>query len=121
MTPAALQEIFAPFGPVEIKRMFGANGVYYSGMIIACHVRDQLFMKTDRETEGAFINSGGQPWKYDHASGTRQIKMPYCTLPESAFDDEDEFKYWTKLSLESATRAAANKKPKTVKRKALSA
>ena len=113
MTPAALQDLFTPLGPVEIKKMFGAQGVYFRGMIFACYIRDQLFLKTDTETESAFIEAGGQPWKYEHASGGKQIKMPYCTLPESAFDDDDEFKQWCRLALESATRAEAAKKPKT--------
>lgn len=126
MTPAALKDLFTSLGPVEIKKMFGAQGIYFRGMIIACYIRDQLFLKTDSDTESAFIEAGGQPWKYEHASGGKQIKMPYCTLPESAFDDDDEFKQWCKLALQSAARAEAAKKPKApklkpVKRKASSA
>ena len=118
MTPSGLQDLFAPVGAVAIKKIFGAHGIYYRGMIIACYIRDQLFLKTDASTESAFIAAGGQPWTYEHASGGKQIKMPYCTLPESAFDDEDEFKRWCKLALESAARAESAKKLKTVKPKA---
>lgn len=118
MTNSDLIDLFAPFGAVEIKKMFGAQGVYYRGMIIGCYIREQLCLKTDAETEKHFIAAGGQPWLYTHASGGKQIKMPYCSLPDSAFDDEDELKQWCNLAVESAARAEAKKAEKPKKAKA---
>ena len=33
MDAEGLKELFAPFGPVAVKRMFGGHGVYADGLV----------------------------------------------------------------------------------------
>ena len=40
-------ELFAPMGPVSVKRMFGGAGVFRDGLMFALIADDTLFLKTD--------------------------------------------------------------------------
>ena len=103
MENAAIEEIFAPFGAVKIKNMFGGKGVYLDGMIVACDIDGELVLKADATSSPAFAAAGSRQWSYEHKEGKR-VFMPYWTVPDAAFDDPDEMGKWVKLALEAAGR-----------------
>lgn len=116
MDAEGLIELFAPAGPVRVKRMFGGKGVYLDGFIIAVELSTgDLYLKGDEVCAPAYEAAGGRRWNYEgetKAGVVRRVAMPYWTMPETAFDDEDELKRYARMALEASIRAdAAKSKP----------
>jgi DNA transformation protein and related proteins len=42
-------ELFAPMGPVSIRRMFGGAGVFRDGLMFALLGDDTVYLKTDAQ------------------------------------------------------------------------
>jgi DNA transformation protein len=110
-----LKHLFAPFGAVSVKRMFGGAGVYAEGLCFAIEADGEVYLKADGENRGAFAAAGSKPFVYQ-ARG-KAMEMSYWRLVASAYDDEDELRRWAGLALAAARRAAAAKaKPKAAGR-----
>ena len=107
MDAEGLKDLFAPFGPVAVKRMFGGHGVYADGLCFAIQSGGEVYLKTDDDTKAEFVTAGSQPFIYD-AKG-RAIEMSFWRLAAGAYDDEDELRRWAGFGLAAARRAAAGK------------
>ena len=46
-----LEELFAPFAVVSVRRMFGGHGVYADGLCFALEIGGEVYLKVDAETE----------------------------------------------------------------------
>ena len=104
MDPEEIEELFSGLGLVTIKRMFGGQGIYHRGAIIAVVFRGDLLLKADAETAPAFEASGARRWSYDGQKG-KLIRMPYWSLPEDAFDDPEVMTQWAQLAYAAALRS----------------
>lgn len=111
MDVEGLRELFAPFGAVEIKRLFSGHGVYADSLCFAVEMRGEIRMRGDVEAGPLYEAAGSRPWIYERANGHKG-SMPYWTLPESALDDEGELLSWCHVALAAARRAAAAKAAK---------
>jgi DNA transformation protein len=109
-----LEELFAPFAVVSVRRMFGGHGVYADGLCFALEIGGEVYLKVDAEAEGAFADAGSAPFVY--AAHGREVSLGYWRLVASAYDDEDELKRWAALGLAAAERAAAAKRAKAAGR-----
>jgi DNA transformation protein len=107
MDASSIEELFFPFAPVRVKRMFGGHGIYAVGHFFALESAGEIFLKTDAGTEPAFAAAGSHPFSYDRAGKT--ATMAYWRMPEAAFDDSDELKRWCNLALDAALRALVRK------------
>ncbi|MFG1395948.1 TfoX/Sxy family protein [Roseixanthobacter pseudopolyaromaticivorans] len=108
MTADDIRELFANFGPVDVRRMFGGAGVYADGAMFALEVGGELYLKVD-EGFALDLGAGGSvPFSYE-AKGRRTI-MSYWKVPEAALDDGDDLAALARRALEIA-RAARLKKP----------
>ena len=65
MNADGLKELFAPFGAVEVKRMFGGVGSYAEGLCFAIESGGEVFLKIDGETQAAFTAAGSSPFVYN--------------------------------------------------------
>jgi DNA transformation protein and related proteins len=110
-----LKGLFAPFAPVSLKRMFSGHGVYADGVCFALHLRHDIYLKTDAETQARFEAAGSEPFVYDGVRGKVTVTS-YWRLPPGAYDDPDELKDWCGLALQAARRFAAVKAMKAGKR-----
>src|SRR4051812_455096 len=104
MDAEALEDLFRPFGRVEVKRMFGGQGVAYDGLMFALTAQGEIFLKTDEESRPAFIAAGLKPFVYKAPTGLRETS--YYQLSPAAHEDEDELKRWCDLAFAAALRAA---------------
>jgi len=104
---AEIEELFAPFGPVNVSRMFGGLGVYADGVFFALTYRNEVYLKTDDQTVGKFRAAGSKPFEFQMKRGL--MVTSYWSLPASAHEDEAELVAWARLALETARRAAAKK------------
>ena len=104
-------DLFEPFGPVTVKRMFGGAGIYHQDEIIAVVVDGEVCLKADAMSAPEFEAAGSTQWTYEGKN--KPVKMPYWRLPEAALDDPDAITRWAKLAFEAALRSKKPKKKNT--------
>lgn len=95
-------ELFAAFGRVSARRMFGGFGIYADGMMFALASDGVVYLKADAETSPAFEREGMGPFTYT-AKGRGRTSLSYWRLP-------DELAGWARAALKAARRAKAPKK-----------
>ncbi|MBX3531115.1 MAG: TfoX/Sxy family protein [Rhizobiaceae bacterium] len=106
MDDDSIRDLFAGLGPVSIRRMFGGKGIYFDGLIVGLDLGDEVVLKADAVSAPRFESAGSRQWTYDGQK--KPVAMPYWSIPDSAIDDSDELRTWTRLAYEAALRA---KKP----------
>lgn len=102
-----LHEVFADFGTISSRKMFGGHGIYHDGIMIALVADDTLYLKADATTEKLFIDYDLKPFEYD--KGDKKIKMSYYLAPEEIYDDPEAASYWANLAYEAAIRTKSKK------------
>jgi DNA transformation protein len=108
-----IKDLFAPFGAISVRRMFGGAGVYCDGDFFAIFADDALWLKADAETRGEFEKAGSGPFVYERRPGV-EGRMSYYAAPDEIYDDEDALRHWTGLALAAARRAKRPHQKKTV-------
>jgi DNA transformation protein len=107
MDSNTIADIFAAFGSVRLKKMFGGHGIYADDLCFALEISGEIFLKADAETEGRFAAAGSRPFTYERAG--KPASLGYWRLPDEAFDDDEELRRWSDLALAAARRAALRK------------
>jgi DNA transformation protein len=114
---ATIQELFAEFGPVSVRRMFGGAGVFVDGRMIGLVSRDVVYLKADAETIPAFEQEGLAPFSYATKNGEHKLTS-YWRMPERLYDDPEELARWAQDAHIAAQRAAIRqRKPPAVRSK----
>lgn len=90
-----LVDLFAQFGPVRLKRMFGGKGLFAGEVMIGYLGGDTIYLKTDEETRPAFVAEGCKPLTYQKHTG-ETIELSYYTVPDRLYDDPDEMAEWAR-------------------------
>ena len=106
-----LHEIFAQFGTIQTRRMFGGFGIYHQGLIFGLIIDETLYLKVDVISSPAFEQLGLLPFEYDRHG--KIIKMSYYQAPEEIFDDFEQATVWAKRGYEAAVRANQPRKIKS--------
>ena len=101
MDPDHLIELFAAFGPVSVRRMFGGAGLFVDGVMFGLVVDGVVYLKADDHNRSGFEREGLAPFSYGTKNGTRFLKS-YWRMPERLYDDSDELAQWARQSLEAA-------------------
>ena len=114
MDAEAIRDAFAPFGTVDLRKMFGGTGIYRDKVMFALEANGELYLKAAPEDEAAFAAAGCRPFIYDGkvdpATGAATpVKLGYWTVPDAAFDDADMLREWAGRAFATA-RAAADRK-----------
>lgn len=112
MTPTDLEDFFAPFAPVTIRRMFSGHGVYVGAACLAISARGALWLKCAPEMEAALTEAGSRPFSMVGADGREKTMRAFWKLPDAALDDADELRRWCTPALAAAQRTAAAKAAK---------
>jgi DNA transformation protein and related proteins len=97
-------ELFAAFGRVSVRRLFGGFGIYVDGVMFALASRGVIYLKADDDSAAAFRREGSGPFTYGAKGGQRTI-MSYWRLPDRLYDDPDELAAWARTALSVARRA----------------
>ena len=105
-----VEELFAPLGPVRIRRMFGGAGVYAGDVMFALIADDQIYLKVDEALKRDLEEEGCGPFTYDKKDGTQAVMMAYYALPDSAADDPDEACAWGRRALNVAMKSKVKTK-----------
>ena len=106
MDAEAIGELFREFGPVSVRRMFGGQGIFVDGMMIALVARDVIYLKADPETIPAFEQEGLAPFSYATKNGEHTLTS-YWRMPDRLYDDTEELARWARSAHAVAQRKAA--------------
>jgi DNA transformation protein len=102
-----VQDLFASFGPVGVRRMFGGAGVFADGVMFALIKDDVIYLKADDHAVPSFEREGSQPFSY-MARKDKRVIMSYWRLPQRLYDDPDEMACWARKALAVAQRSRAS-------------
>ena len=108
LDPDHVQELFAAFGPVSVRRMFGGAGVYADGVMFALIAGGAIYLKTAPEGTDAFERERCGPFSYATKDGARQITS-YWQMPDRLYDDPEELAQWARTALAVARAGPAKK------------
>lgn len=103
-------DLFAPFGEVDVRAMFGGGGIYHQGVMMGLIADEQIYLKVDEENRPAFEAADRPPFIFERSDG-RQIAMSFYLAPDDIFDDPDALISWAAGAFAAARRAAARRKP----------
>jgi DNA transformation protein len=101
--PEYLRELFAAFGPVSVRRMFGGAGIYAEGLMFALLAEGAIYLKADEESAADFEREGMTPFSYETAKGTRAV-MSYWRMPDRLYDNPEELAEWSAKAAAAARR-----------------
>jgi DNA transformation protein and related proteins len=117
MDPDFIRDLFAPFAPVTVRRMFSGAGIFADGLMFGLIVRDVIYLKADETSVGDFEHEGCKPFTYTRGKKSgrpSEHALPYWRLPERLYDDPDELALWARCAFAAAERKrfAGGKKSK---------
>jgi DNA transformation protein len=105
--PEFINDLFAPFGPVTVRRMFGGAGIYREGLMFALVFDGAIFLKVDDASIRDFEREGSRPFVYTRAKSPGKIghaSLSYWRLPERLYDDPEDLARWAERALAIARR-----------------
>jgi DNA transformation protein and related proteins len=108
MAPEDIRELFAAFGSVTVRRMFGGAGIYAQETMFALVHDGVIYLKADGHNAPAFEREDLPPFAYATRHGKRGV-MSYRRMPDRLYDDPDELAAWARESLAAARRRGARK------------
>ena len=106
-----LRELFASFGPVMVRRMFGGAGIFADESMIALVIDQIVYLKSDEGMIAELEREGMGPFVYATKDGSRSVRS-YWRMPDRLYDDPDELASWARRSLEAARASTAARRPR---------
>src|SRR5271154_5646509 len=102
-----IRELFSPFGPVTVKRMFGGAGIWSEDLMFGLVFDGAIFLKVDETSIPEFEREGRRPFVYTRAKSKGRVgraSLSYWRLPERLYDDPEELAVWAARALTIAQR-----------------
>jgi DNA transformation protein len=109
LAPEDIRELFAVFGTVMVRRMFGGAGIYAQETMFALVHDGVIYLKTDAQNSPVFEREDLAPFTYTTKDGKRGV-MSYRRMPDRLYDDPEELAAWAREALAAALRGAARKR-----------
>jgi DNA transformation protein and related proteins len=106
--PEDIRELFAAFGSVTVRRMFGGAGIYAEETMFALVHDGVIYLKADGHNAPAFEREDLPPFTYATKDGKRGV-MSYRRMPDRLYDDPDELAAWAREALAAARRRPVRK------------
>jgi DNA transformation protein len=123
MNSESVRELFAGFGPVSVRRMFGGAGIWSDGLMFAIEFDGILYLRVDEASLADFEREGSKPFVYPRAKTPGKIGRPsraFWRLPERLYDDPDELAVWANRALAIAERKKLKPRSRTKRPRAKS-
>jgi len=106
--PEYIRELFAVFGAVSVRRMFGGAGLYADGVMFGLVSGGLIYLKADAASAADFEREGCAPFEYGTKTGKRAV-MSYWRLPDRLYDDPEDLALWARRAFALARQMAAVK------------
>ena len=97
-----LHEVFAHFGAIHTRKMFGGHGIYHDGLMFGLVADDTLYLKADGQNLGYFQDRELPAFEY--LKQGKLTRIAYHQAPEEIFDDPQTAAEWAARSFEAALR-----------------
>ena len=81
------QDLFAPFGTITTRKMFGVDGLYCNGLFFAIVANDELWLKVDDVSRAEFERAGAEQYMFEMKG--KPTPIPYYRAPDAIFDSEE--------------------------------
>lgn len=107
--PDRFDDLFAPFGKITVRRMFGAEGLFRDGLMFGIVYEERIYFKTSEESRQTFMAEGAKPLYYRFKSA-EGVLTSYYELPDRLYDDPEELAEWARAAFAVALNAPAAKK-----------
>jgi DNA transformation protein and related proteins len=107
MDPEFIVELFAPFGPVTVRRLFGGAGLFCEGLMFGLVFDGAIFLKVDDASIPDFEREGSVPFVYTRAKSAGRVgrhSLSYWRLPERLYDDPEDLVSWARRAFAIAER-----------------
>jgi DNA transformation protein and related proteins len=101
-------DLFQFFGRINLRRMFGGEGIYAGEQIIGLVVDDQIYLKTTDSNRADYLAEGCKPFTFRR--GKKITATSYYVVPERLLDDPEEFAKWTRKAQAAALAPKPRKK-----------
>jgi DNA transformation protein len=98
-----LHEVFAGFGDITTRRMFGAHGIYRDGLMFGLYAQGRLYLKTDAYNLAQFTAEHCEPFRFVQRG--KQVQLSYWSAPEFILDDRELAADWAHSAYDAAMRA----------------
>ena len=98
-------DLLAPLDPLP-RRMFSGVGLFHGGVMFGLLARDTLYLRTDEQTRGRFVDAGSRPFSYMRA-GQEVSLAAYYLAPEDLLDRHEDLLQWARDAIAAARRAAS--------------
>jgi len=100
LDPDFIHELFAPFRPITMKRMFGGAGLYAEGLMFAIVFDGAIYLRVDAASIPEFEREGSAPFVYPLAkTHAGRPSRHFWRLPDRLYDDPDELAVWAARAL----------------------
>jgi len=99
------EELLAPFGRVETRRMFSAHGLYLDGLFVGIVWQDVLYLKATGDGQAACEAAGLTAFRPSPRASLR-----FYAPPSEAMDDPDALRPWVEIARDSARRSGKAKR-----------
>lgn len=106
-----VHDLLSSLKGMSSKAMFGGFGIYKDGLIVACIMGDELYLKVDDGNRADFERTESHPFVYVSPKG-KEMPMGYWSVPAEILEDHHRLAEWTMKSYEVSLRAQAAKKKK---------
>jgi DNA transformation protein and related proteins len=115
--PHRLDDLFAAFGPISVRRFFGGEGVYAGELMIGMVFDDLIYLSTDAGTRPRYLAENCRPFTFMKAG--ERIVTHWYTIPDRLYDDPEELAAWARAALEvaQASPTAQRKRKRAAARK----
>jgi DNA transformation protein len=120
LDPEFIRDLFAPFGPVTMKRMFGGAGLWSAGLMFGLVFDGAIFLKVDETSIPDFEREGSRPFVYTRAKSPGRVgraSLSYWRLPERLYDDPEELAVWAGRALAIAQSKKFAPRPRSKRKR----
>jgi DNA transformation protein len=116
MEPEFIRDLFAPFGPVMVRGMFGGAGIFREGLMFGLVFDGAIFLRVDQDSIPDFEREGSRPFVYTRAKSPGKVgraSLSYWRLPERLYDDPEELVVWAVRALSIVQRKKTASRART--------
>ena len=120
--PHRFDDLFQEFGPINLRRFFGGEGICSGDIMIGMIFSDTIYFKTDETTRKAFLAEKTKPFSFLKRTTGETIVTGWFALPDRLYDDPEELAQWARaayqVALASPTVKKKQRKSATTKKRA---
>ena len=92
--PRRFDDLLQHFGQIDVRRMFGGEGIYAGEVMIGLVAGDRLYLKTGDLNRADFLAEACEAFSFPR--GKKIMTTSYYAVPDRLFDDPEEFGGWAR-------------------------